>query len=266
MVAVAGCGDEAPSPAAPARRDPPRVVSCSPEVTRLLVEFGVAAGVVAADSRSRVEAGLPAALDLGERCAGAPEAAPRLAPALAILLDGDGVPELAKRLEERGLEALVLAPLRLNDVMAAHYRLEAALGLEGRAGASTTRLTREISSVATRRDGRSRLRIVWIVEREPLVVVGTEGMLHEILELAGAENGFHGTGGARLRATAAEIAANAPDLVIDSSSAGPAPALPESLAWRRIPPELGALPALDVGPRVRRLHLLLYPDGSAPGL
>jgi hypothetical protein len=117
-----------------------------------------------------------------------------------------------------------------------------------------------------RRDGRSRLRVVWVVEREPLVVVGNDGMLHEILELAGAENGFHGPSGARLRTTPAEIALSAPDLVLDSSAHGPPPALPQALARRRIPPELARVPALDVIPRVRRLHLLLYPDEGAAGL
>jgi ABC-type hemin transport system substrate-binding protein len=235
-------------------------------VTRLLVELGSAAAIVGADTRSRGEPGVATALDLGPRCRGAALAAPRVAPALAVFLSGDSDPELARELGEQGLATLVLAPGTLNEVAAAHYRLEAALGLSGRAAASTARLTREISAIATRRDGRSRLRVVWILEREPLVVVGTDGLLHEILELAGAENGFHGPPGARLRATPAAIAASGPDLVLDSSRAGPPPALPEGLTRRRVPPELAAVPALDVAPRVRRLYFLLYPDEAEPAL
>jgi hypothetical protein len=91
-------------------------------------------------------------------------------------------------------------------------------------------------------------------------------LLHELLELAGGENAFHGRSAARLEATLDEIAAARPDFVLDSSAAGEPLPLPGGLEQRRIPPELATVPALDVVPRVRRLHFTLVPDEAAAGL
>lgn len=107
---------------------------------------------------------------------------------------------------------------------------------------------------------------MWALEREPLVAVGANGILHEILELAGAENGFHEPAQERIVVTPAQIAARAPDLVLDATGRenSDSHALPPHLRIERIPVELSSVPALDVLPRVGRLHAVLYPE-SRPG-
>ena len=255
----AQCGEEPPAP--PRAPEPQRVVACSPEVARLLLELGAGGAIVAADSLSILEVPVGRALDLGTGCARAPDAVPAIAPALAILLGGGGDEALAAALAERGLETLVLAPRSANEVVAAYHRVAARLGVATRGLQSAAHLTQEISAIATSRDGLPRLSAVWIVARDPLVAVGSGGMLHEILELAGAENAFHGGAGDRRDTGPDEVVASAPDLVLDSSgSAEPLP-LPGNLRVLRIAPDLATVPALDLAARVRALHEALYPDG-----
>jgi len=256
----AQCGEEMPAPSeAP---QPPRLVACSPEVTRLLVELGAGGAIVAADSLSLRETRGGTALDLGPGCASALDAAPGIAPALVLLLGGAGDAALAAGLAERRLETLVLGPRSANEVAGAHHRVAARLGIAARGAQSVARLTREISAIATSRDGLQRTTAVWVVARDPIVAVGSRGMLHEILELAGADNAFHGRDEERQVVGADEIAARAPDLVLDSSgSAEPLP-LPGHLRVRRIAPDLATLPTLDLAARVRTLHGGLYPDSQ----
>lgn len=257
----AQCGEEPPAP--PRAPEPQRVVACSPEVAQLLVELGAGGAIVAADSLSILEVPVGKALDLGPGCARAPDAAPAIAPALAILLGAGGDEALAAALAERGLETLVLGPRSANEVVAAHQRVAARLGIPTRSLRSVAHLTQEISAIATSRDGLPRLAVVWIVARDPLVAVGSGGMLHEILELAGANNAFHGGPEDRRDTRVDEVVASAPDLVLDSSgSAEPLP-LPRNLRVLRIVPDLATIPALDLAARVRALHAALYPDSPA---
>jgi len=261
---AARCGDAPPLPSPPAP-ETQRLVACSPEVARLLVELGAGGEVVAADSLSLRELPAGKALDLGPACADALPAAAAIAPALAVLLDGGADAALAPGLAERGLETLVLAPRSANEVVAAHHRVAERLGTPWRGAQSVARLTREISQVATSRDGLRRLKVVWIVAREPLAAVGSAGMLHEILELAGAENAFHGGAEGSQATSPAEVVASAPDLVLDSSGAAAPLPFPGNLPVLRIAPDLATLPALDLAPRVLALHEALYPGPTALG-
>jgi ABC-type Fe3+-hydroxamate transport system substrate-binding protein len=90
-------------------------------------------------------------------------------------------------------------------------------------------------------------------------------MLHEMLELAGAENAFH-EGTERKHVTQAAVVAAAPDLVLDATGATPSDplGLPDALEIRRVPPGWSELPALDPLTRIRGLHALLYPEDATP--
>lgn len=251
-----GCGrDSAPAGAFP----PPRVASCDAEISAVLAELGAGPDAVGADSRSLGIPGFAAAADLGLDCERASDAAADL----VLVLGTPAGRELAARLEAAERKTLVLAPRSVNEIVATHTRLGALLGRKDEAALAVGRLAGQVARIATSRDGRSRLTVVWVLERDPLEVVGALGLLHEILELAGAENGFHGEGDERLRVTPEEIAARAPDLVLDSSGeSGPALALAPGLRVVRADPALARSPTLDVLGRVERLHAALYAPGG----
>ena len=266
LLVALGCGPE--EPAAPdAARTPPRILSLSREVSELLVELGLAPSVVGADHASVALPQLADAADLGDAGASGADAialAAALRPDLALFL-ADGEPPFARALEARGIRSYVFAPHSANDVLAAVHRLGAILGDETRTTALAARITSDVSRFATLRDGRARVRVVWLLQRDPPVVVGGVGLLHELLELAGAENAFHGPPDAptpeRLEVDAAQIAASEPDLVLDASGV-PDVAPASGVRALVVPPDLASVPALDLAPRVERLHALFYPGES----
>jgi ABC-type Fe3+-hydroxamate transport system substrate-binding protein len=146
-------------------------------------------------------------------------------------------------------------------VVAAIHRVGRLVGRELRATSLAAQLTAEVARIATERDGRHRTLAVWLVDGAPLTAVGGSGILHELLELAGAENAFHTPEDARIAVDAAQIAARAPEIVIAP------PDLAAQVPGARtvsIDPRLAALPLLDLPARVEALHAVMYPDAAAP--
>jgi ABC-type Fe3+-hydroxamate transport system substrate-binding protein len=238
------------------------MLSLAPGVSALLIELGVADGVVGADAASRALPELAASADLGALDASSVELAVALRPQLAFFL-GDEARSFARALEARGIRSVVFAPRTANEVLDSARRLGALVGRETRAAALTARMTRDVSAYATRRDGRERLAVAWLLRRDPLTVVGGVGLLHELLELAGAENAFHGPveapTGEQVVIRLEELRSDRIDVVLDGTGASAyAPAIDARVL--QVAPQLSELPALDVAERVARLYALLYPD------
>jgi ABC-type hemin transport system substrate-binding protein len=236
---------------APRRR---ALVSCAPEITQILLELGAARALAGVDADSTRVPGLEAARDLGEACELAPAAAPALRPDAVLVPGSERGRALARSLEERGLAVRVLEPRSLDELVAVYQQLGVLAGED--AERSVAELVRSIASLAVQRDGKRRLRVVWLLAREPLTAVGGRGMLHEMLELAGAENAVHGLAAERVALSRQQLASSAADLALDSSGVSAGPEL--ELEVKSIAPELAALPALDPLERIRALHALLY--------
>jgi ABC-type Fe3+-hydroxamate transport system substrate-binding protein len=260
FVLALACEPSAPAPPP----EPPRIVSVGAELAALLAEMGLGPAVVGVDSRSFAIPELAHALDLGDPDAPSVELARSVRPELVLVLAAPSGPgaDFAEALEAEGIPAYLLAPRDANGVIATIHRVGRLVGRELRAASIAARLTRQVSEIATLRDGRSRLTAAWVLEGDPLVVVGASGLLHELLELAGAENAFHTPQRERLTITSAELVASAPDVVL-----APVPSVPVPPGARRIviDPTLAALPLLDVPGRVRAVHVALYPSATVPG-
>jgi ABC-type Fe3+-hydroxamate transport system substrate-binding protein len=246
------------SPPAPERF---RLVSIGPELSRLLVDLGVGSQVAATDSHSLAIPELSHALDLGDPGSPSIEVARSARADRVLVLAGGSDPAaaLARALETEGIPTTVLTPLDADQVIAAIRQVGRVVDREIRATAVAASRTRAVAEVAIRRDGRTRLRVAWVLEGDPITVVGGAGMLHQLLELAGGENAFHGTADSRRSVSRDVLAASGADLVIGTP---PLPDVPGALPVG-LDPALSALPLLDLPERVRLLHDALYPASPA---
>ena len=254
-----------------------RIVSLAAGLSRLIVEFGLASQVVGVDSESRELPEFATSVDLGDSAQADAAAIAALEPRLVFAL-GDELPTgFVEALQTRGITVHVFAPTTANGVIQSIHQLGSILGREARASSAVGELTREISRIATQRDGERRLEVVWILERDPLTVVGNSGLLHEMLELAGGEMALQQLQGERVAVTVEALAASEPEVILDStpeSSGEPIEpevildSTPESSGepiatearTEALPTAIGEVPTLDLLGRIRFLHAVLYPS------
>lgn len=253
-----------------------RVVSMNPSLTRIAVALGAREALVGVDEFSaRAE---PAVADLprvGGLYSPSLEAVVALRPDLVVLVPSAEQREFRARLEALGVEVLGLAadPVGFDDVLAAIETLGARLGRADAARARTAAIRGTRDAVRRATADRPRLRAVFVLQREPLFVVGRGSFLDEMLGLAGAENLGAALGEPWPRASLEWLVAQAPEVLLDSDD-DPVPA---AVWWRRWPSlpavthervvavDEGAvtLPGPDLDAALLRLVRALHGDGLA---
>jgi iron complex transport system substrate-binding protein len=262
-----------PAAAQPVAR---RVVSMNPSLTRIAVALGARGALVGVDEFSaRVE---PAVADLprvGGLYAPSLEAVVALRPDLVVLVPSAEQREFRTRLEALGVEVLGLAadPVGFDDVLAAIETLGARLGRADAARTRTDAIRAVREAVRRATAGRPRLRAVFVLQREPLFVVGRGSFLDEMLALAGAENLGAALGEPWPRASLEWLVAQAPEVLLDSDD-DPVPATVWWRRWRSLPAvahdrvvavDEGAvtLPGPDLDAALLALVRALHGDGPA---
>lgn len=263
IIIAVGCGpaenDRSASDASLARR---RIVSLSFSVSELLVELGAGFEIVAADSASRALPGLGAVVDLGELALTAVGDAVASRPDLVVGLATPRARDFAAALEQRGVVVHLFDPHDANAVIRVTHRLGDLLDRPTRAISVASARIQAVSQLAGLRDGSTRWTAVWLVGCDPLSAIGGSGLVHEILELAGAENGFHMLGFAQVEITHEQLAAQNPEVVLDSTGAD---GLPRCFDFgshtpriEATPAELASVPGIDLARRVRAIQELIY--------
>lgn len=261
ILATLACDEPAmtqkPRPAAPAA--PLRIVSLSPELSRLIVEFGLATEIVGVDAASRSLPELESAADLGELESLDVSVVAALKPNFVFVLGEEKQIPVAVALRERGIPLYVFNPTSSNAVIQSIQDLGIILDRKEHAQSAVRRLTQETSKIATERDGEKRPSVAWILQRDPLIVVGNRGLLHEILELAGGEIALHQFPGERIEVSLDVLAAGNPDLILDSTPQGRREPIAMGVRTEVLPTSISELPTLDILGRIQIIHKLLYP-------
>ena len=261
-VSLLGC-DPGPGTTPARTEEPLRIVSLSPEVSELLLSLGVGPRIVAVDAASRQLSGIGDALPLADLEEADVARVAALDPDLTLLLAEPQARSVARRLEASGIHVTLLEPRDANGIDAAVQQIGRLVGRELQARSLAARLARDVARIAGRRDGRSRLRVAFVIRCSPLTVAAGSGLVHESLELAGVENVFHETGVIELGIAARDLRARSPDVVLHVAGAGPARgcfADDAAPLVRAVPVHLARPVGLDLLGRVEALHALLYPD------
>jgi vitamin B12 transport system substrate-binding protein len=261
ILATLAC-DEPATPQRPrpaASETPLRIISLSPELSRLIVEFGLATEIVGVDAASHSLPELESAADLGELENLDVSVVADLTPNFIFVLGKEKQIPVAAALRERGIPLYVFNPTSSNAVIQSIQDLGIILGRKERAQSAVRRLTQKTSKIATERDGEKRPSVTWILQRDPLIVVGNRGLLHEILELAGGEITLHQFSGERIEVSLDVLAAGNPDLILDSTPQGRREPIAMGVRTEVLSTSISELPTLDILGRIQIIHELLYP-------
>lgn len=241
---------------------PERILSLIPAVTELLVELGAEGRIVGRtdyDTASAVRA-LPS---VGGGIGPSLERVLELRPDLVIRFAGPSDAATGARLDDAGIRHVAVRLDRIEDLLA----IVTLMGreLENPQGAANlrSRLEGELEGVRTRVAGRPRVRVVYLLGGDPPLVASAGTFLHELLEIAGAENLLATAGPLYAPVSVEAILALAPDLIL-ASEGSRIPVGLRGIPLRTTPTWL-EIPGAHLGRGAARLADLLHPASALEG-
>lgn len=261
----------APSPAT-SPQAPARIVSLAPSVTETLFALGAGARVVAVSDYCDYPPEATKLPRVGSFNAPNVEAVLAERPDVVIGLPSPGNHENVLTMRRLGVRVEIVDPERLADLPAATRTIAAAAGVANAGERLVATMAQEMDAVRAKVAGAPKPRVLMLVGQDPLIAVGPESFLGEMLVEAGAVNvAPPGEAWPRLNVEVA-IAAD-PEIIVDCSmgtEAGTAtleywtrfPSI-RAVKDRRVYP-FRSFEALRPGPRLARaleeLARLLHPD------
>ncbi|HEY7724645.1 MAG TPA: helical backbone metal receptor [Anaeromyxobacteraceae bacterium] len=253
----------------PAPASPRRVVSLAPSLTDTVAAMGLAdrlVGVTRYDDAPEV-AGLPR---VGGFLDPSPEIVLGLRPDLVLWLTDGGALPAVRRIADLGVPVRALPVVGVADAIAAARLVGEALGAPEAGRRLGSSLAAAVEGARRRAAGLRRVRVLFVVGREPLVVAGPGSYPDELLRLAGGANVAAGARPWPVFPLERAVALD-PELVVDAAVLEPAQGISRLAAIpavrrgavRRLPND----DALRPGPRLARalddLLGALHPEAAS---
>ncbi len=260
----------APTPQ-PSLAPPGRIVSLAPSITETLFALGAGARVVAVSDHCDYPPEVTRLPRVGSFNSPSVEAVLAARPDVVIGAPSPGNHENVRTMLRLGVRVEIVDPERLADVPAMTRRLAAIAGEPAAGERLVAAMARDMEAVRRKVAGAPKPRVLMLVGQEPLIAVGPESFLGEMLVEAGAVN--VAPAGSWPRLNVEIVIAADPEVIIDCSmgtEAGTAslaywtrfPSL-SAVKSRRVHP-FRAFEALRPGPRVaialEELARLLHPE------
>jgi ABC-type Fe3+-hydroxamate transport system substrate-binding protein len=195
-----------------------RVVSVNPSLTAILVELGAADALVGVDDYSgdqiRAVAHLPR---VGGLFNPSLESVVALRPDAVVLVPSAEQRDFRERLAALGVRVVVFDNIRFDEVLENISRLGALVGREREAEARVTAIRQMRGAVARVVARRPSPRVILVLQRDPLFIVGTGSFIAEMVDAVGAANLGGEFEEAYPQVAIEWLVARAPDFLIDLS-------------------------------------------------
>jgi len=165
-----------------------RVVSMAPNLTEIVFALGLDEKVVAVSNDSDWPAQAAAKSKTGTFWQPNIEAVIAARPDLVLTLDISRQTNLADRLKRMGYRTLSLNIEKLADLFKAIEGIGAATGKSTEAAALMAQMKQRLDNLSAAVKGQDRVKVLYVVQREPLRVAGADTFINEMIELAGGKN------------------------------------------------------------------------------
>jgi len=242
------------TPTPTSQAPPTRIVSINPSLTSILIALGAVDTLVGVDDYSATNQKEVAHLPrVGGLFNPSLESVVALRPGLVVLVPSAEQRDFRRRLEELGIAVAAFENVRFDEVMENIERLGALTGHVPEARARVDAIRRKRAVVAKLATGRSRPKVLVVLQRDPIFVAGRGSFIEQMLDTLGADNLAGEFADPYPRVAVEWVVARAPEVVIDLSPGSEDP----TLYWSRWP----SLPAVADG-RVLRVDAALV---SMPG-
>ncbi|HEY8120551.1 MAG TPA: helical backbone metal receptor [Myxococcota bacterium] len=243
-----------------AENAPQRVVSLNPSLTAIALALGAGEQLVGVDDFSARQepavAGLPRVGGLYDPSL---EAAIALRPDLVMLVPSAEQRSFQEQLAALGIERFVANPRSYDEVLGTIAAMGVRLGRVPEAERRVAMLRAARARAEAASAGRSRVRTLLVLQRDPLFVAGAGTFVDDMLRAAGAQNLGADLAGPWPRASREWLLAAQPALILDATDE-PEPAVQFWARWPSLRARIESLPAGAVtlpGPRLDRALALL---------
>jgi iron complex transport system substrate-binding protein len=165
-----------------------RIVSMGPNLTEILYALGLAQRIAGVTDDSDFPAEASNKPRVGGFWQPNIEAIIATKPDLVVTLGFEQQRNLAYRLRRMNYNALTLDIDRIEGLFESILAVGAAAGVEDRAEELAADIRRRIQMLQARLATSDTVKVLWVVQREPLRVAGRDTFANELLELAGGQN------------------------------------------------------------------------------
>jgi len=165
-----------------------RIVSLAPNITEILFAIGLGDEIVGVTLDSDYP---PAAMEkpkVGTFWQPDIEAVVAARPDMVITLGFEQQKNLAERLRRIGYNSLIVNIEKVGDLFAVIEKIGSATGRKLQAYELISRIRTKLQQLASLLGAEDKVRVLWVVQREPLRVAGRDTFVNEMIELAGGEN------------------------------------------------------------------------------
>ena len=172
----------------PLPRHVDRIVSLAPNLTEILFALGLEKEVVGVTLYSDYPPAAVKKPKVGTFWQPNVEAVIAAKPDLTITLGFEQQRNIAERLKRIGYSSLTVSIEKVNDLFEAIEKIGAATGKQYRANELVGDIRKKLNNLSVLVGTNDRIRVLWVVQREPLRVAGRDTFVNEMIKLAGGEN------------------------------------------------------------------------------
>ncbi len=165
-----------------------RIVSLAPNLTEILFAIGLDDEIVGVTLDSDYPPDAAEKPKVGTFWQPNIEAVVAARPGMVITLGFEQQKNLAGRLRRIGYNSLTVNIEKVSDLFDAIKRIGAATGRQRQANELISHIRAKLQELAILVGGEAKVRVLWVVQREPLRVAGRDTFVNEMIELAGGEN------------------------------------------------------------------------------
>jgi iron complex transport system substrate-binding protein len=165
-----------------------RVVSLAPNLTEILFELGLGEKVVAVSNDSDYPAKAAKKNKVGTFWQPNTEAIIAAKPDLVVTLWFEQQKSVAEALKRLGYRVLMLKIESIEELLTAIKDIGAATDAQNRAEQLVEDITARLNDLRLKVAQTKKVKVLWVVQAEPLRVAGRDSFLNELIELAGGEN------------------------------------------------------------------------------
>jgi len=177
----------------PPQNNPRKIISLAPNLTEILFALGLEEEIVRVTLYSNYPPAAATKSKAGTFWQPNIEAIIAARPDLIVTLAIEQQKNLAIRLKRINYNCLTVKIEKVNDLFEAIETIGTATGKKNKANELITDIRNKLDKLSALVDQDTKIKVLWVVQREPLRVAGRDTFINEMLELAGGENAIGST-------------------------------------------------------------------------